>query len=259
MAEPAPLELSVVVPAHDEQDNVEPLVGEFVAARDPTGLGYEIVIVDDCSTDQTLPRLRRLAAGHPRLRVIRMTARPKRPGQGMGQSAAFHAAIRAARGGLIAMLDADLQNDPADIPAMLESLRAEGADVVQGDRRASRSDGPVRRASSAVGRLTRRLLLADTIADTGCSLRVLRRDVALKLPLEFRGMHRFIPVTARHLGYRVIERPVTHRPRGAGRSKYGIRNRALPGLVDCFAVRWMSRRRRPVEAAAVTTTEKASS
>lgn len=258
MAEPAPPELSVIVPAHDEQDNVEPLVGEIEAALDPAGMSYEIVIVDDCSTDRTLERLERLASGHRKLRVLRMSGPPPRPGAGMGQSAAFHAAIRAARGALIAMLDADLQNDPADIPLMVELLRQKGADVVQGDRRASRSDGPVRRVSSAVGRFTRRLLLADTIADTGCSLRVLRREVALRLPLEFRGMHRFIPVTARHLGYRVIERPVRHRQRAAGRSKYGIRNRALSGLIDCFAVRWMSRRRRLVEAAAVTSAERPS-
>ncbi len=116
--------------------------------------------------------------------------------------------------------------------------------MVQGDRSADRQDGFVRRVSSRIGRLFRRLLLGDTIRDTGCSLRVIRRPVALALPLEYRGMHRFIPVTARQLGYRVVEMPVHHRARTAGRTKYGIGNRAIPGLIDCFAVRWMRKRRR---------------
>jgi dolichol-phosphate mannosyltransferase len=129
---------------------------------------------------------------------------------------------------------------------MLKRLEAEDADMVQGDRSADRRDTVVRRASSWVGRFFRRSLLGDTIRDTGCSLRVMKREVALALPLEFRGVHRFIPFTARQLGYRVVEMPVHHRPRTAGRTKYGILNRAIPGLVDCFAMRWMRSRRRGV-------------
>ena len=150
------------------------------------------------------------------------------------------------------LLDADGQNDPADIPPMLERLAESGADMVQGDRSAARRDSLVRRVSSWVGRVFRRGLLGDTIRDTGCSLRVMRREVALALPLEFRGMHRFIPLMARHVGYRVVEMPVHHRPRAAGQTKYGIRNRAIPGLIDCFAVRWMRKRRRPVTCREVT-------
>jgi hypothetical protein len=106
----------------------------------------------------------------------------------------------------------------------------------------------VRRIGSIVGRRFRRLILGDTIRDTGCSLRVMRREIALELPLQFKGMHRFIPVTARHLGYKVVETPVNHRARSAGVTKYGmgITRRALPGLIDCFAVRYMRSRRRPV-------------
>ncbi|MHC4416269.1 MAG: glycosyltransferase family 2 protein [Planctomycetota bacterium] len=236
--------LSVVAAAHNEQDNVAPLVDEIVAALGPTPIDYEIVIVDDGSTDGTLAVLTRVQAKRERLRVIRMLETP--PDRGHGQSAAFRAGLRAARGELIALLDADGQNDPADIPGLLEKLRSSDADMVQGDRWADRRDSLVRRVSSRVGQLFRRWLTGDTIRDTGCSLRVMRRDVALALPLEFRGMHRFIPLTARQLGYRVIEVPVHHRRRRAGRTKYGIRNRAIPGLIDCFAVRWMRRRRRPI-------------
>ncbi|MHC4828052.1 MAG: glycosyltransferase family 2 protein, partial [Planctomycetota bacterium] len=160
--------------------------------------------------------------------------------------AAFHAGIRASMGELIALIDGDCQNDPADIPPMVERFAGGGPDMVQGDRTADRRDGFVRRISSRVGRFFRRLLLGDTIRDTGCSLRVMKRTVALALPLEFRGTHRFIPFTARQRGFQVVEMPVRHRARSAGRTKYGIRNRAIPGLFDCFAMRWMRNRRRGV-------------
>jgi glycosyltransferase involved in cell wall biosynthesis len=189
---------------------------------------------------------------HPRLRVIRMLDTPGVSGRGNGQSAAFHAGIRASRGTLVALSDGDCQTDPADIPPMVERLAGGGADMVQGDRSAARRDGFVRRISSWVGRFFRRLLLGDTIRDTGCSLRVMKRSVALALPLEFRGAHRFIPFTARQLGFQVVEMPVRHRARTAGLTKYGIRNRAIPGLFDCFAMRWMRSRRRGVRYEEVT-------
>ncbi len=238
--------VSVVAPAHNEAENIHPLVQGVADAMDETKLPYEIVIVDDGSTDSTLDELRNAGAKFSQLHVIRMLDTPA--DRGHGQSAAFHAAFRACRGELIVMLDADLQNDPTDIPAMLKKMQDTGADMVQGDRTESRPqrDGLVRSTSSHVGRLFRRWLLGDTIIDTGCSLRVMTRDVAMAIPLEFRGMHRFIPITARQLGFTVVETPVSHRPRVAGRAKYGIWNRALPGLIDCLAVRWMHRRRRPV-------------
>ena len=239
-----PIALSVVAAAHNEQDNVARLVEQIVAALEPTQLAYEIIIVDDGSTDRTLAMLKELLTRCDRLRVLRMVGTPA--DRGLGQSAAFHAGFRAACGELIVLLDADCQNDPADIPAMLQILQSSGADMVQGDRSFDRRDSQLRQLSSLVGRLFRRWLLGDTIRDTGCSLRVIRREVALALPLEFRGMHRFIPLTARQLGYNVVEMPVHHRPRTAGTTKYGIRNRAIPGLIDCFAVRWMRNRRRPV-------------
>jgi dolichol-phosphate mannosyltransferase len=239
------LKLSVVAPAHNEQQNLRRLVGEIASALDPTGWRYEIVIVDDGSSDDTPSLLPELMAQYRQLRAIRMSRTP--PGRGNGQSAAFHAGFRASRGELIAVLDADCQNDPSDLPAMLGLMQHTGADLVQGDRSGTRCDTTVRRCSSLVGRLFRRWLLSDSIRDTGCSLRVMKREVALAIPLEFRGMHRFIPVTARHMNFKVVEMRVSHRPRTAGVAKYGIWNRALPGLIDCLAVRWMYHRRRPVD------------
>lgn len=242
--------LSVVAPAHNERDNIPRLVEEIAAAAPHAAraLGsdlFEIILVDDGSTDDTRAIALDLAADRPWLRVIAMTNTP--PGKGNGQSAAFHAGFRAAHAPYIAVLDADLQNDPADLAAMARLLVDKNADMVQGDRSHDRQDNIVRKVGSIVGRLFRRLILADDIRDTGCSLRLMKREIALALPLEFRGMHRFIPATARHLGYTVIELPVSHRPRTAGETKYGmgITKRAIPGLIDCFAVRWMRNRRRP--------------
>lgn len=244
--------LSVVAPAHNEQDNIEPLVLEIEKALGAARIPFEAIIVDDGSTDQTRARLLALMPGRPWLRCVAMTDTP--PGKGNGQSAAFHAGFRAARGSLIAVLDADLQNDPSDIPGVIELMRSSGADLVQGDRSHARKDNLVRRMGSIVGRLFRRWLLGDTVRDTGCSLRVMKREVALKLPLEFRGVHRFIPVLATHLGYKVVEMRVSHRARVAGETKYGlgIVQRALPGLHDLFVVRWMKSRRRPTQSEEIT-------
>lgn len=254
--------LSIVAPAHNEADNVAALVEQVGAAGpdaaaalggDGATHGFEFILVDDGSTDDTRARAIQLATDRPWLRVIAMTSTP--PGSGNGQSAAFHAGFRAARGRYIAVLDADLQNDPADLVAMARLLISERADMVQGDRSANRQDHAIRKIGTAVGRAFRRFLLADTIRDTGCSLRLMRREIALALPLEFKGMHRFVPATARHLGYTVIESPVAHRPRTAGETKYGmgITKRAIPGLIDCFAVRWMRNRRRAISSQEHTT------
>lgn len=244
--------LSVVAPAHNEEENVIPLADEVHAALAPLGIQFEFICVDDGSTDTTRQRLTEHMAGRPWLRCVTMSDTP--PGKGNGQSAAFHAGFRACRGDLIAVLDADRQNDPADLPAMLRLLEQTGADMVQGDRSHARKDNLVRKIGSVVGRLTRRMLLGDAVRDTGCSLRLMRREIALALPLEFRGIHRFIPVLACDLGFRVVEMPVHHRPRTAGETKYGlgITQRALPGLVDCLAVRWMRARRRPVRSSEVS-------
>jgi dolichol-phosphate mannosyltransferase len=243
---PDPVELSVIAPAHNEQDNIDGLIDDIAAAIEPTGIAFELIVIDDGSTDGTRARLRTQMKTRSWLRVFAMTQTP--PGRGNGQSAAFHAGIRRSRGELIALIDADRQNDPADLPAMIALLRNQKADMVQGDRSANRRDTTWRRFSSWVGRTFRRHLLGDTIRDTGCSLRVFTRELGLQLPLQYKGMHRFIPFYGRLLGYRVLECAVKHRPRTAGEAKYGAWNRALPGLRDLFAVRWMRTRLRPVSA-----------
>lgn len=240
-----------MAPAFNEQDNIVPLLDDVERALSPSVLRYEMVVIDDGSTDLTADRLREQLARRPWLRVFRMSHTP--PGRGNGQSAAFYAGLREARGELVALMDADLQNDPADIPAMLRLLRQEHADMVQGDRSANRADTFVRRITSWVGRTFRRTLLGDTIRDTGCSLRVLKREPALRLPLQYKGVHRFIPFYFRLMGCKVVEMPVRHRPRTAGQAKYGIWNRAIPGLLDLLAVRWMRSRLRSVGCTPVET------
>jgi glycosyltransferase involved in cell wall biosynthesis len=198
------------------------------------GIRAELIVVDDGSTDDTPRLLQELSEKHTWIRPIRHADR-------MGQSAAMLTGFAAARGRWAATLDADLQNDPADLPAMLEKVRNGDADMVQGARM-KRQDSAWRKFGSWVGRSTRRLLLGDPIRDTGCSTRVIATDIAKQLPLQFRGMHRFLPVYARMLGATIIEMPVNHRPRNAGQTKYGNFSRAVAGLIDCFAVRWMRKR-----------------
>lgn len=231
-----PPELSIIVPALNEEDNVAPLVREVKSAVVDRGIAVELIVVDDGSTDATPARLRELAAEHPWLRVLRRD-------KAMGQSAAMYAGIQAATGKFIATLDADLQNDPADLPPMLDAVRRGDADMAQG-LRARRQDTLVRKVTSWVGRTTRKLILGDDIRDTGCTTRVVRAEIAKQFPLQFTGMHRFMPVYARMVGARVVEMPVNHRPRVAGVAKYGILNRGFVGLIDCFAMRWMLRRYR---------------
>lgn len=238
MTDPSP-ELSVVVPALNEQDNVGPLVDQIDKALRQRGVELELIVVDDGSSDQTRARLLALRQMHPWLIVIGRD-------EPRGQSAAMFAGIQAAHGACVATLDADLQNDPADLYEMLLMIRRNEADVVQGDRSRNRRDHLIRRVSSVVGRLFRRWLVNDPIRDTGCSARVMRRRFAAQLPLQFMGMHRFVPAYCRMLGARVCEMPVNHRPRTAGTTKYGlgILSRGPRGLIDCLAVRWMTRRYR---------------
>ncbi len=236
-APPASPELSIVVPALDEEDNVGPLVAEVKKVILDAGIDAELIVVDDGSCDATLAKLTALATEHPWLRILHRD-KPQ------GQSAAMHAGIQAARGRFIATLDADLQNDPADLPAMLAQVRTGEVDMVQGDRSANRNDTTIRRFSSWVGRTARGKLLGDTIRDTGCSARVVKREYAQQYPLQFKGMHRFMPFYAKMLGAKVAEMPVRHRPRVAGVAKYGMLNRGWAGLLDCLAVRWMAKRYR---------------
>jgi len=232
--------LSIVVPAFNEQDNVGPLVDQVRQSIIDAGIDAELIVADDGSTDATLERLRELQETHGWLRVVHADS-------SRGQSAALGGAIAAARGQYVATLDADLQNDPADLPAMLRLVESGQADMVQGDRTANRRDNVIRRFSSWVGRMTRRLIVRDAIRDTGCSTRMMRAEIARRLPLQYRGMHRFMGACARFMGARVAEMPANHRPRVAGVAKYGVLNRMGVGLVDCFAVRWMGQRQRATD------------
>jgi glycosyltransferase involved in cell wall biosynthesis len=224
--------LSVVIPLFNEEENVAVLAGELARALDPLALPYEILWVDDGSTDGSLERLRALAAADPRARLLRHR-------RNAGQSAALASGFRAARGEIIATLDADLQNDPADLPRLLARL-AEGYDVVSGVR-VDRRDTRIRRISSRIANAVRNWATDESVTDVGCSLRVYRARFLAHLPM-FGGMHRFLPTLVRWNGARLAEIPVHHRPRLHGVAKYGIGNRLFRALADLFAVRWMGKR-----------------
>ncbi len=215
--------ISVVVPLYNEADNIAALQKELAAAL--AGLDYEIVFVDDGSTDETLARLQRGAG----VRVIEFE-------KNTGQSAAMYAGIHAGRGDVIVLLDGDLQNDPADIPRLLAEIE-KGADLVCGYR-ASRKDTLSKRLTSRFANLVRSRFTKDGVRDTGCTLKAMRRQCREAL-VPFYGMHRFIPALVKGMGYKLVEIPVNHRPRVAGVSKYGFGNRALKATMDMFAVRWM--------------------
>jgi dolichol-phosphate mannosyltransferase len=228
-------DLSVVVPVFNEEENLPILAREIEAALDGQSLDgrkldYEVVWVDDHSTDRSFEVLRELAA-KPRHRLLRNR-------RNRGQSSALVAGFRAARGAVVVTLDADLQNDPADIPRLLREL--EGCDLVCGIR-TERHDSWLRKVSSRISNRVRDAVIHDGITDTGCSLKAYRREFLRHLP-AFDGMHRFLPALARMEGARVREVPVSHRPRIHGESKYGIHNRLWRGIVDLTGVRWLQKR-----------------
>jgi glycosyltransferase involved in cell wall biosynthesis len=223
--------LSAVLPLRDEAECLPGLHRELVEALDGLGVGWEIVYVDDGSTDDG-PHVIAELAGDPRVRSVRLD-------RGYGQSTALVAGAERARGRWLVTLDADGQNDPADIPALWRALGESGADVVQGIR-VRRADGWLRRASSRIANSVRDRLSGDRVTDVGCSLRIMPRDLFLAAP-RFEGMHRFLPTLLRMVGATVVERPVGHRPRRAGRTKYTIRNRIWKALADLLMVRRLRR------------------
>lgn len=228
---PPPVELSLVVPVYNERENLPLLVEEVRRAL--AGRRYELVAVDDGSTDGSLEVLKALKHDHPELHIVAFAANA-------GQTAAFAAGFRAARGRVTVTLDADLQNDPADIPALLDELERSGATAVVGYR-VNRQDGGWKRLQSRIANGVRNRLNRETIRDTGCSLKAFRTEAVRALPL-FNGMHRFLPTLIKLHGGSVSEVPVRHRPRRFGRTKYGMWNRVFRSLADAIAVRWMQRR-----------------
>lgn len=231
MRTPRP-QLSLVIPLLDEVDNLRPLAAEIAATLDPLGIEYEVLWVDDGSTDGSAAVLASLALADSRHRQLSL-------GVNRGQSAALASGFRHARAPWVVTLDADLQNDPADIPRLLAEI-AGPCDVVCGVR-VDRQDTLVRRISSRIANAVRNRLTGEAITDVGCTLRVMPTELAARVPL-FEGMHRFLPTLLRLSGGHLREVPVHHRPRRHGRTKYGIHNRLWRGIADLFAVRWMQRR-----------------
>jgi len=235
------VDISVVIPVHNEEDNITPLFEEIRGALDDA-YDYEVIFVDDASTDHTAQTLKGLRSGFPRLRILQHA-------ECCGQSTAIHSGVSAARADWIATLDGDGQNDPADLPKLLAVVRSpERADeslMVCGHRK-NRQDTWLRRLSSRVANAVRSKLLGDQTPDTGCGLKVFRRDVFLELPF-FDHMHRFFPALFIRQGGKVISVVVNHRHRSHGASKYGLHNRLWVGIVDLFGVMWLrSRSKHPV-------------
>jgi len=225
------MELSVVIPVYNEEANLLPLMEELKGVLEGMGREYEVIFVDDGSTDGSASVLREMASRDTRVKVIRFR-------RNCGQTAAFDAGFKAAQGKVIVTMDADLQNDPKDIPLLLERIGE--YDLVAGWRH-RRKDPWLKVISSKIANSIRNWVLREEIRDTGCSLKAFRRECLQGIKL-FEGMHRFFPTLLRMEGFRVLEVKVNHRHRRFGRTKYNIRNRIWRALVDLLAVRWMKRR-----------------
>ena len=227
--------ISVVIPIKDERENIPPLAGQLLkfleACPESETHPFEIIFVDDGSSDGSEDVLDDLVSQTSAFRVLHLD-------RNHGQTAAFDAGFREAKGKLIATMDGDLQYDANDFAKLLPLI--EQYDVVCG-RRQARNDNLVRRLSSRIANGVRNWAVKDGISDTGCSLKVFRREVIEQIPL-FKNMHRFFPALAQMYGYSVTEVPVQHFPRTHGQSKYGIGNRLFAGLYDLVAVRWMQHR-----------------
>jgi glycosyltransferase involved in cell wall biosynthesis len=222
--------LSVIAPVFDESENLRPLYERVRAALEVLP-SWELVLVDDGSRDDSLHVMRALAREDERVRVVRLA-------HNCGQTSALAAGIAAARADLVATLDADLQNDPAELPRLLLAL--DGHDAVVGYR-VRRHDDWLRRVSSRIANGVRNRVTGDHVRDTGCSLKLFRAKALRSIAL-FEGLHRFLPTLLRWHGYDVIEVPVSHHPRTRGKSKYGVWNRLGKATRDLLAVRWMRAR-----------------
>ncbi len=220
--------LSVVVPLYNEEDNVLPMIEELHRALE--SIPHELVLVDDGSTDGTASKI---PLDDPTIRFVRFAANT-------GQSAAMYAGVHAATGEIIALIDGDLQNDPADIPKLIDELER-GADLVCGYR-ASRKDTAFKRVQSRIANFVRSRFTGDGVRDTGCTLKAMKRPCRDAL-VPFTGMHRFIPALIKGAGFKVVELPVNHRARQHGVSKYGFGNRAVRATMDMFGVKWLLSRR----------------
>jgi dolichol-phosphate mannosyltransferase len=234
--------LSLVIPCYNEQENVPTLLARVGAALGKVGRPFEVILVDDGSTDQTPALLAEGMRQFAWLRVIRMA-------RNCGQSAAFEAGFDAARGEVLATIDADLQNDPEEIPRLLPLLDEQKVDMITGWRK-ERQDTAFRKWQSRQANRIRNWITEETVQDSASSLKIYRAHVIKGVKL-FKGAHRYFPTIAKMRGYTVYETPVKHSHRFAGTAKYGFRNRAFVGVVDLFGVRWMKRRYLRYQAAEV--------
>jgi glycosyltransferase involved in cell wall biosynthesis len=230
--------LSVVAPVYDEVESLDALVEELLEVLRPLGVPFEIVLVDDGSRDGSAEKIADHARRHAEVRGVHLRAN-------RGQTAAFDAGFKEARGDVVVTIDADLQNDPRDIPALLAAL--DGHDAAVGYRKERRDDA-LRRLSSRIANAIRNRISGDDIIDTGCSLKAFRASALAPIKL-YTGMHRFLPTLIRIEGGSVVQVPVGHRPRLSGQSKYGVWNRVFRSFVDLLAVRWMKARRLAYEIA----------
>ena len=224
-------DISIVIPVFNEEANIKPLGAELREVLDGLGKSYEIIFVDDGSGDQSFAILKDAASNDSRIRVIRFK-------RNTGQTAAFDAGFKAARGDIVVTMDADLQNDPHDIPHLLEKIGE--FDVVCGWRQ-KRKDPWIKIVSSKIANFVRNMLSQEEIVDTGCSLKAFRKECLQNVKL-FNGMHRFLPTLAKMEGFSVTQVKVNHRPRRFGTTKYNIRNRMVRAFADLLAVRWMKKR-----------------
>ena len=225
-------ELSIIVPVYNEEGNILPLLEQVQEAFADRYLNYELVFVDDGSSDSTWQKIVQARAMDHRVRGLRHL-------KNSGQSAALWTGITASTAPVLATLDGDLQNDPADLPKLLDTL--EDCDFVCGVR-TKRNDNWLRRVSTKVARRARRCALKVDFADTGCAVRVFKRSV-LKGLFPFNGIHRFLPVLVHANGAKTRQIPIQHRPRICGVSKYGLHNRLWRGIYDLIAVAWYQKRR----------------
>jgi glycosyltransferase involved in cell wall biosynthesis len=223
--------ISAVVPVYNEEENLPVLIPALTKVLEGLGCSFEMIFVDDGSSDGSLRILRDMASQYPSLRVLRFR-------ENRGLSTALVAGMREARGGKIVTLDSDLQNDPGDIPKLLEYL--DRYDMATGWRQ-KREDSWLKRISSKIGNTVRNWLSGEDIKDSACTLRAFKKECVKEIPV-FNGMHRFLSTLVKMEGCRIIEVPVFHHPRKFGKSKYNIRNRMVRSFVDLLAVRWMKRR-----------------
>lgn len=223
---------SVVVPLNNEEENISDLLLEITDVMSSLGEKWELICVEDGSTDQTLQHLKRLKQTYPELRIIAFD-------RNYGQSSAFDAGFKGAKGEFVITMDGDRQNDPKDIPKLIAEI--EYADLVCG-RRLKRRDTFVKRLTSRLANAVRSRICKDGVQDTGCSLKLYRRSCLNKIKM-FHGMHRFLPALFIIEGFRVKEVDVNHRERTKGKTKYNFFNRSFNTIADMFAVRWMYSRR----------------